>query len=246
MRFLLAISAAILLAGCALKPAKSPYAEEAGGIPAAQFSDARTVAEIRKLKPQAALPLKVAMVPPPSGLSKRERELIEELEKKLVDLGFLKSLDVVPAALRPVCGYKSESGCFINEARAAGARLGADAVLFLGSSSNTESYVNFFSVLNLTIIGMWIAPAHHRDSHVVYEASLVDIDNGYLYAVAEGYGESSVVRPYMYVEFQTGQDEARENALIKLTEKLYRVAKEKVAEQNAPQMRTQPPSAAGS
>jgi rhombotail lipoprotein len=168
------------------------------------------------------------------GLSQAERTVIDQLGEKLKQIGFVRSLELVPKSLIPSCGYKSESNCFLNESRAAGARLGADAILFLSDSTATDSYVNPLSILNLTIAGMWVVPAHHRDSYSVYEAALFDIDNGYLYAVAEGRGEHKALRPYMYVENTTAQEEARVKALSDVANKLYGLAQEQMSKLTAP------------
>ncbi len=125
----------------------------------------------------------------------------------------------------PNCGY-TKKGCYLQGARFAGAQLGADTILFLDGSTVTDRYANPASILNLTILGMWIIPAHHRDSYSIYEASMFDIDNGYLYTVSEGYGEFKTVRPFIYVERNTGQEEARIAALEMLGEKLFSTAQE--------------------
>ena len=134
----------------------------------------------------------------------------------------------MPKSLIPTCGYKNESNCFLNESRAAGARLGADALLFLSETSVTDTYLNPLSILNLTIVGMWVVPAHHRDAYSVYEAALFDIDNGYLYAVAEGHGESKTIRPYMYVDSKTGREEADLKALVDISNKIFSLSQEKM------------------
>ncbi|MFH0782999.1 MAG: hypothetical protein V2B20_13765 [Pseudomonadota bacterium] len=222
---------AILLNACASKDMSQQLERGMGGIPTTtQYSDAQTIEEIRKLRPQAHFPLKVAVMPPDrgKGISQAEKLTIEQWGEKLKQIGFLTSLEIVPKSLVPSCGYKSESSCFLNQSRAAGARLGADAILFISDSTVTDSYVNPLSILNLTILGMWIVPAHHRDSYSVYEASLFDIDNGYLYAATEGQGEQKSLRPYMYVEYNSGQEEARVMALNVLGKKLLDLAQKQM------------------
>jgi rhombotail lipoprotein len=226
----------VLLCGCASKDMRPQLEQGMGGIPSAQYSDARTVEEIRALKPQAKFPLKIAVMPSGSweDLSQEERAIIESWEEQLKEIGFVKTLSIIPKSLIPSCGYKSDNNCFLQGSRVAGARVGADAILFLSSSTATDSYVNPLSILNLTIVGMWVVPAHHRDSYSIYEAALFDIDNGYLYAVAEGSGEHKLLRPYMYIEYRTGQKEARIKALNEVGKKLYGMAKEQIAKFTAP------------
>lgn len=230
MRNLLLIPIVIFLASCASTDMSEPLQNGRGGILAYQFSDANTIEEIRKLKPQARFPIKVAVIPPYrwNTVGIEERKVIEKWGERLKEIGFIQSLEIIPQSLRPTCNYQADSGCFLNESRLAGARLGADAILFLNDSTVTDQYVNPASILDLTIVALWFVPAHHRDSYSIYEASLFDIDNGYLYAFAEGYGEYKTVRPYMYTDWATGQEEARLAALEKLGEKLFVIAQEVV------------------
>ena len=236
MKLVVALMFLVLLNGCASSDMRPQLERGMGNIPTTQYATAQTVEEIRKLRPQARLPLKIAVIASDrySGLSLEERAVVEQLGEKLKQIGFASSVQLVPKSLIPQCGYKSDSDCFLNQSRLAGARLGADALLFLSDTAVTDSYVNPLSILNLTLVGMWIAPAHHRDSYSVYEAALFDIDNGYLYAVAEGHGEYKIVRPYMYVEYRTGQEQARVNALKDISVKLYARSQEQMNKLAAP------------
>lgn len=225
-----------LLAACSSMNVRPELEKGMGGVPATQYSNAQTVEDIRKLRPQANFPLKIAVMPPDrwSGLSQPERKIIESWGESLRDIGFADSLQIVPKSLAPDCGYRSDSGCYLTKSREAAARLGADAVLFLNDSTVTDSYMNPLSILNLTIVGMWVIPAHHRDAYSIYEASLFDINNGYLYAIADGYGEQKSIRPYVYAEDTTGQDEARIKALNDVGAKLLSLAKGQMSKLAAP------------
>ncbi|WP_237059074.1 hypothetical protein [Microbulbifer sediminum] len=236
MRKILLLPVVLFMASCASTDMSDALQNGRGAIPTHQFSDANTVEEIRNLRPQAQPPINVAVIPPYrwNSVGIEERKIIEKWGEKLKDIGFVKSLEIVPQSLRPTCNYRADSGCYLKESRLAGARLGADAILFLNDSTVTDQYVNPASILNLTIVAMWFVPAHHRDSYSIYEASLFDIDNGYLYTVAEGYGEYKTVRPYMYTDWSTGQEEARIEALEKLGEKLFTVAQEAVNKDKSP------------
>lgn len=235
MKLLGLLMALSLLAGCASTDMSTALDRGRGKIPTYQFADAKTVQEVRALKPQAQPPIKVAVLPVRhwQSVSLQERQMIESWGEQLKRIGFIESLTIIPDSLIPRCNYQSDSDCYLDGARLAGARMGADALLFLSDSTVTDSYVNPTSILNLTIVGMWIAPAHHRDSYSVYEASLFDIDNGYLYTVAEGYGEYKTIRPFMYVDYNTGQKEARLSALNALGEKLLAAAQRAMAADNS-------------
>lgn len=235
MKKVLLLPLVLFVVSCASTDMSDALQNGTGKIPTHRFSDANTVEEIRNLKPQALPPIKVAVIPPHrwNAVSIGEIKVIKEWGKKLKELGFVESLEIVPQSLRPTCNYQADSSCHLKESRLAGARLGADAILFLSDSTVTDQYVNPASILNLTIVAMWFVPAHHRDSYSIYEASLFDIDNGYLYTVAEGYGEYKTVRPYMYTDWATGQEEARIAALERLGEKLFAMAKRVVNEEKS-------------
>lgn len=230
MKRTITILYAILLTACASNLTREDISSDLGGIPT-QYGDAKTVEEIRNLRPQATLPLKVVVMPPADrvdGLTIAERQIINGWEKELQEIDFLSSLQIMPESLMPSCGYRAEQDCFLNTARASAARLDADAILFLNDSTKTDRYVNPLSMLNITIIGMWFSPGHHRDSYSIYEGSLFDVNNGYLYAAAEGEGQRKSVRPFIYTDPSFGQDDAREEALSNLGVELIKIAKSKI------------------
>lgn len=231
MKKALVFTLTALVTACSATDMRPRLEQSIVDVPKNQFSTAKTVEEIRSLRPQATVPLKIAVVPANrrrTEISKEEQEAIKSWGEKFKTLGFVKSFEIVPHSLISNCGYQSEGGCFSNESRLAGARMGADAVLFINDNTDTDSYVNPLSVLNISIVGMWLAPGHHRDSYSIYEASLLDINNGYLYGFAQDSGEYKAIRPYMYANRNTGQNEARLEALNKVFQKLYAAAEEQM------------------
>jgi hypothetical protein len=82
--------------------------------------------------------------------------------------------------------------------RSAAARVQADALLIVNLTSDVDKYANHASLLNLTIIGMWLIPAHHRDALTIAEGVMIDNRSEYLYAFARGEAEERTVRPYMF------------------------------------------------
>lgn len=233
MKKICVVMSLIFLSACSSMDRRPELQEKMGSNPGIQYADARTVEEIRQLRPQAEFPLEIAVMPPPGrwgGLSRQERTIIEGWGKSLKEMGFADKLTIVPSSLIPECGYQADSDCYLTRSRQAGARLGADAILFLSESMDTDAYVNPLSILNLTIVGMWFAPAHHRDTYLILEGSLFDINNGYLYAIADGYGEEKTVRPLMYAKYSVGRERARIMALNDLGTKLVSLAREQLDE----------------
>ena len=231
MKIYLLLPIFLLVSACSSTSMMETLSGSANSHSIHQFANASTIEEIRKLRPQAKLPLKIAVLPPYrwDSVSFEERKVIDQWGEKLRETGFVSSLQIVPRSLWPKCHYQSDSDCYLNESRMAGARLGANAILFLSDTTATDQYVNPASILNISIIGLWLVPAHHRDSYSIFEASLFDIDNGYMYTVAEGLGQHKTVRPYMYTDRNTGQQEARLAALENLGEKLFDMAEQAVS-----------------
>lgn len=175
-----------------------------------QFTEA-SLEEIAKLKPQINPPIKI-VVAQPTGVDKWSSEEVQAIESWLPELkavGLASDLVVMPNFLK-------QEGCYYNTndcSRTAAAKLQADAVISIGYSVVTDKYLNPLSFLNLTLVGMWISPGHHRDSYAVFDAALVDTKNGYIYGIARGEGEIKTIRPYMYADSDAGQSEAKLQAL---------------------------------
>lgn len=228
MKHLLICLIACLLSACSATDMSAPLKQGVSAIPKEPID--LSVEQIKQLRPQAKPPLKVALISPRTNreFAPDEREAILEWGKRIQALGYIKSLEIVPQSMLSGCGYQSEPNCFVNQARQGGARLGADALLYISGNAVTDSYVNPLSFLDITIAGMWLVPGHHRDSYAVYEAALYDINNNYLFGVAEASGEAKTIRPYAYAERNTGQAEAKIEALNKLGQKLYDMAKQQM------------------
>lgn len=228
MKHLLIFLAVWLLSACSATDMSAPLKQGVSAIPKQSID--LSVEQIKQLRPQATPPLKVVLILPPQSreFAPNEREAILEWGQRIKQLGFIKSLEIAPQSMLSGCGYKSEPNCFVNQSRQAGARLGADALLYISGNAVTDSYVNPLSFLDITIAGMWFVPGHHRDSYAVYEAALYDINNNYLFGVAEASGEAKTMRPYAYAERNTGQAEAKIEALNKLGQKLYDIARQQM------------------
>ena len=188
--------------------------------PKPQFSEA-SLEEIAKLKPQINPPIKIAVAQPVSFKAWSSEE-IHEIESWLPGLkaaGLASDLVVLPNSLQKTCDQNT-TDC----SRTAAAKLQADAVISIGYSVVTDNYLNPLSLLNLTLIGMWLAPGHHRDSYAVFDAVLEDTKNGYIYDIARGEGEEKKIRPFMYADSDTGQAEAKLQALKSLGKQIIEKA----------------------
>ena len=64
---------------------------------------------------------------------------------------------------------------------------------------------------------MWVVPGHHSDSYAAIEAAMVDTKNGVIsMELQEAKARRKNIRPYMYADYDTGQSEARLQALKSL------------------------------
>ncbi len=180
------------------------------------FTSSR-VEEIAALEPQVRLPFSLAVSQPlGSSVGDWDSEEIAEIKSwsaPLSTAGVASAVNVIPASLvRGEC-WRSHGSCSIEPFREAAARLGADVLLLISETSEIDTYVNPLSILNLTIIGMWIAPAHHRDGLTMMEGVLIDNRNEYLYVTAQAEGEASKVRPFAYINDDDVRRAARLAAL---------------------------------
>jgi hypothetical protein len=175
------------------------------------------VEQIEALQPQIALPFSLAVSQPlGSSIGDWNSDEISEIKSwadPLSRAGVARQVNVIPASLvRGEC-WRNHGSCTVEPFREAAARFGADALLLVSESSDIDPYVNPFSILNLTIIGMFVAPGHHRDALTMIEGVLIDNRNEYLYATAQAEAESSQVRPFAYTDDDKVRRDARLAAL---------------------------------
>ncbi|ABC27795.1 hypothetical protein HCH_00904 [Hahella chejuensis KCTC 2396] len=222
-KFAFAAITLLYLSGCATSPHFNRAAlEEASAQPGhpKEYTRADSVKEIDALKPQAELPLRL-YVPQPANDNPWSQEEIEEIESWkpfLKQNGLVSELFVAPESTRKHC-YQYDN-CQLEEQRMEAARFQADAWLAFDINSSEEEYANPLSILNITLVGMWVVPAHHTSSDIRLEGSLVDVRNGYLYAFARAFGKASQTRPFMYSERYETRRLARLDALKNFGERL--------------------------
>jgi hypothetical protein len=186
-------------------------------------SSGLSVEEIEKLEPQVALPIRLAIAPPNVThqdwrarsldiWSPDEIAVIERWKAPLSEAGVISDLLILPSGLAEQCEWR-DAGCKLRVNREAAARVQADALLMLSIATDLDEYVNPLSVLNVTIVGMWLAPGHHRSALTIIEGVMLDNRNEYLYVFARGEGESSIVRPLVYADAYKAIEPSRVAAL---------------------------------
>lgn len=211
----------MLLSGCAVKNFDTAEMESRLEGPVRYSSDDETVQEIEELRPQLKPPIVLAVAQPQDGNWTREEiKIIESWEAPLKEMGFVSQLVVLPKAYTGNCGFENYYKCRFEAERKNAAQFRADALLSTNDITRTRRYANFLSVLNLSIVGLWIVPAHHVEALTIFEGSLIDNRNKYLYAFARTYSEKKIIRPFIYADFDEVRETSRREALKYFGEKM--------------------------
>lgn len=166
------------------------------------------IAKVQSLKPQLALPCRVAVYLPPrvgGHARSKEKEFIDSWAATLRKEGIVSDMFLMSDMFT--------TGTSLKELRLAAARHGANLLLILQGESDVDTYKNPAAIFNLTIVGGFLVPASHCDALVALQGALVDVGNGFLYASIDAEGEGSVVRPTFLIEDRPAVDRATEKAL---------------------------------
>ncbi len=180
-----------------------------------QYKEHLSLQEIETLEPQLKFPITLAVSQPSSGSgwSAQELELIELWREPLIATGFVESLVVLPESLSEPCGWRMSYHCGIARDRKTASRFRADALLLMSLRTEIKSYASPLSILNITVVGLWVVPAHYRVATTVLEGALIDNRNEYLYAFARATGKAKLVRPYVFADWDKASSRSRIQAL---------------------------------
>jgi hypothetical protein len=204
---------ASLVSGCAGTGFNRGEMESAAQARRPTYVNSRlSVEEIEKLRTQINLPIKLAVGTPTTSswrgrggqdLDTWSAEEIAEIESWKIPLqkaGIIRELYILPSNFLEPCQWNDATCTRLSVNRAAAAQVQADALVMINFITAIDEYSNPFSLLNLTILGMWFAPGHHRDALTIADGVMIDNRNEYLYAFARGEGEAGIIRPYMYAD----------------------------------------------
>ena len=239
LRVLSSALIAALMLGCSTGFSRGEMDSSLRASNPSYVSSGLTVEEIEKLKPQIKLPITLAVAPPTVSYrrwwgsqdlgtwSPEEIAEIESWEIPLTGAGVVTDLIILPSSLDEQCSW-DDPGCQLRAQRAAAARVQADALLFINLATAVDEYANPASALNITIVGMWLVPGHHRDALTIAEGVMIDNRNEYLYAFARGEGETHTVRPLVYADSWKAVRPSRLKALASLGEELVKRASQLV------------------
>jgi rhombotail lipoprotein len=155
------------------------------------------IAEARGMKPQLSFPCRIAVYVKPSGdrewrWTPEDRAAMDQWAATLRQEGIVADIFLLPDMLTGRGDVK--------ELRLAAAQCGADALFVIHGAAQTDSYKNFASVFNITLVGGYFVPSSHKDSLFMMEGILLDVDNGYVYTGVQAEGIGRIVRPTFTVE----------------------------------------------
>lgn len=154
--------------------------------------------------------------------TREEREAIEAWEPELVRLGVVSDLVVMPVLSTSLAG-RGVTG--LDALRAAARQHRADAVLIVSEVEDSSTWLNPWSILDLTIVGAWFAPGHNVEVVTVLEAVLLDVAAGRLHASGQGEGDVRERRAWAYADDPQLSLEARTEALAELGQDLMERAR---------------------
>ena len=178
-------------------------------------------------KPQVRFPIKVGIVfveddrtdrsdrrAVPFRWTDQDRESLLAAWETLRAKGVVSDLFVISPDLVP--------GNDLRHLRLAAAKHGADSVLVVKGAAQMDRYANPLALLNLTIVGGFLAPGSHRDALFSARCALWDVGNEFLYLTARSEGEAKRQGPTFLIEDEPALDAAKEDALRGINAELVR------------------------
>ena len=125
-----------------------------------------------------------------------EREIVDRWAKRFVEQDMIEEVVYLPRLL--VSG--SDNVGLVQSLRTAAQASGADVVMVAHSISSFEHSANLLSVLDLSIVGMFIFPSHTGSALTVSEGLVFDVASNQMVAFAEGQGESDETVALAYLD----------------------------------------------
>jgi rhombotail lipoprotein len=217
MRILLAVLVGVAALGCSTGFDRQAMNVQMEAEQPLLFDDA-DVLRAEQIRPQLQFPIRLAIVPPAMfnrwdhadrKETEGQRKEIMSWGEKLRDAGIVSDFFILPQILTSQVHTQS----FMKDLRVAAARLQADAILILRSSTDVDSYVNVLGILDLTILGMFVAPAHEKDALTIVEGMVLDNRNQYVYLAGSAEGTGSSFGPLATVNETSAVQESRVVAL---------------------------------
>ena len=177
------------------------------------------IADVRGLKPQLQFPCRIAIYLKPGQHDWRwtpeDKAEMQQWAAELKREGIVSDVFPLPELL-----ISKDAKMDVKALRLAAAKCGADALFVIHAAAQTDSYKNFATVFDLTILGGYVIPASHRDSLFMLEGVLLDVDNGYIYTAVQAEGEGKIMRPTFVIEDKDAVVKAKAKALSQFSDEV--------------------------
>ncbi len=192
MRFLIIVSAALVIGGCSSKGFNRGELKQQVGISKPVTTDA-DIAKALKKKPNLPKPFKIAIYfSEPEHYGTTMPKWLWTQEDKDLIFSATKSLQVqkIVSKVFPLVGSAVGSED-LKGLRLAAARHGADALLIISGISDIDRYANNWSWTYAFILPTFFVNGSQVDGLFVASATMWDVRNEFLYLTAETEGQAS-------------------------------------------------------
>lgn len=182
--------------------------------------------EIRKvfeLRPQLPKPFKIGVYFADNKLrnwdlrwNSEDKEVILQLEEELKKTGEVSQMFLINESL--VQGHD------IKSLRLAAAHHGADALLVISSTHDTDRYLNNWGGTYILIVPSFFVPGTVTDALYITRAALWDVRNEYLYMAVESESFKRKVSPAFSADMNEQLLKAKRDSVMGLKKEILRMA----------------------
>jgi len=214
--------------GCSASINRKAMESELGDGP--PVYDDQDIERIENIDPQAQYPLRIGVAPPYQRYGRNrwtaeERNVISSWEKTLQQTDAVEQVFVLPNMLVQGNVRSGDHDSYLKRIRVAAARHNANTVLILHTVSETDTYANPVSILDLTLVGNWIFPGHNKKTVTMMEGVLINTRNLFLYGSGYADGEETAVKPRVFIAGAETRQNARLQALKKFGSSFQKIVK---------------------
>lgn len=117
------------------------------------------------------------------------------------------------------------TGSNLEETRAAARKYGANLVLAIKASGESDSGNNPFALLYLTLIGYYVFPGSSETALVRASAAIIDVKNGVVISEFNAKGEGYTWGPGGWLNPAVAMDEAKQELLAGLKDQFVRAVR---------------------
>lgn len=170
------------------------------------------IEEALKAKPQLSKPFRLAVYTELNSWqvnwTPHDKAELKKLENNLIKEGVVSEIVYLNSSM--IEGLENA------DIRLAAARTGADAILIIQGSGVIDKYNNFLGSTYFLLITPFFVPGTVADGLFMFNASMWDVRNQYLYLSSEAEAQASQTRPAFFIEEKHILQDAKSEAIKKL------------------------------